>query len=162
MYREKAIKWFEKGTAEQDYIDKFIYLWIAFNALYNSIEFIGNERERVVAHIVGNYNTQLYEKIFKSSYVKTFMVKPVINVYKPNQDLEEFIFYKLKYSIKNKEKMQMLFNTIYRVRCNLFHGSKTPDSYRDNDLIKNAGAILQIYLNYIFSNTLKGEEQNVG
>lgn len=44
----------------------------------------------------------------------------------------------------NKDKVKALFCSIYRVRCNLFHGSKRPDPGRDLELIKSSCEILEI------------------
>ena len=39
-----------------------------------------------------------------------------------------------------------LFQTLYTVRCNLFHGSKSTNNKRDIALIRTSATILQIYL----------------
>lgn len=40
---------------------------------------------------------------------------------------------------------QML-RTIYKIRCNLFHGGKSPDNQRDRDLVRHAHTVLRGYI----------------
>ena len=46
----------------------------------------------------------------------------------------------------NSERAEALMLSIYRVRCNLFHGSKDPDRERNGRLIHSAAQILEIIL----------------
>jgi hypothetical protein len=39
-----------------------------------------------------------------------------------------------------------LLRVIYQVRCNLFHGTKAPGSYRDRQLVLGSGEILKQFL----------------
>jgi hypothetical protein len=39
-----------------------------------------------------------------------------------------------------------LLRTIYQVRCNLFHGEKSPQNLRDRDLVVAADRILAHFL----------------
>ena len=43
-------------------------------------------------------------------------------------------------------KSEALLMSIYRVRCNLFHGNKDPDLRRNYDLIESSARILEILL----------------
>jgi len=45
--------------------------------------------------------------------------------------------------IKDENSIKEIFSVIYRVRCNLFHGAKTPDSPNDNDLVNCSLNILR-------------------
>ena len=47
------------------------------------------------------------------------------------------------------EQSKALFQTIYQVRCNLLHGSKSPDEKRDIDLVRCSGEIMEIYMKAI-------------
>lgn len=43
-------------------------------------------------------------------------------------------------------RTQCLLLTLYQVRCNLFHGSKSPEFVRDMVLVKDAAIIMQRYM----------------
>ncbi len=39
-----------------------------------------------------------------------------------------------------------LLRTIYAVRCNLFHGTKSPQNYRDHELVVASDQILRMFI----------------
>jgi hypothetical protein len=41
---------------------------------------------------------------------------------------------------------EQLLRTIYQVRCNLFHGEKSPQNLRDRQLILKSDGILRMFL----------------
>jgi hypothetical protein len=43
-------------------------------------------------------------------------------------------------------KLEQLLRTIYQVRCNLFHGEKSPQSFRDRDLVFASDRILARFI----------------
>ena len=45
-----------------------------------------------------------------------------------------------------EEKIIALFQTLYTVRCNLFHGSKDTGDINDVNLVQNSGEILELLL----------------
>lgn len=40
-----------------------------------------------------------------------------------------------------------VLRTIYQIRCNLFHGAKSPQQIRDRDLVRHADRVLRGYIN---------------
>jgi hypothetical protein len=41
---------------------------------------------------------------------------------------------------------QQLLGTIYQVRCNLFHGEKSPQAFRDHELVTGSDKILARFI----------------
>jgi hypothetical protein len=39
-----------------------------------------------------------------------------------------------------------VLRTIYLIRCNLFHGAKSPQHARDRDLVRHADRVLRAYI----------------
>lgn len=52
-----------------------------------------------------------------------------------------------------EERIKSLMISIYKVRCNLFHGMKTPDPGRDYDLVKNSADVLETCLEELINET---------
>lgn len=55
----------------------------------------------------------------------------------------------------NKRKIIALFSAMYTVRCNLFHGMKTPDPSRDYNLVEESASILEMCLKDLIEDTFK-------
>lgn len=53
------------------------------------------------------------------------------------------------------DKIMSLFSEIYTVRCNLFHGSKTPTPSRDYFLVEESNAVLEMCLEDLMDDTFK-------
>ena len=60
-----------------------------------------------------------------------------------------------------KERIQSLFQSMYRVRCNLFHGTKNPDIERDYRLVESSAEILEICLPALYAKTFNRSEKDL-
>lgn len=84
-------------------------------------------------------------------YIMDMRATSLNSPYKDKEEVERIIR-KRKNDCKNikstdKEKATLaLFNSMYSVRCNLFHGGKDATNERDIELVRCSGEILEIYL----------------
>ena len=155
------MNWYNFGIEHNDpFFVKFVSLWMAFNEKYMDFPGFNNfkniydvEYEKINEFCDSpKYSTKLesvHEKIFNSPFIKIFMDQPV-------KDMKQG--YETSYNKRNHnnllhktgiEQTKALLQTIYQVRCNLLHGSKSPDVQRDINLVRYSGEILEIYMNAI-------------
>ena len=120
--------------------DKFISLWIAFNAwvTYKSnsdrdidmIEWVKKKSE------LPNMFKNLIEsnKVFVSDLQSLKAKCPVIDM-RPRRKAK-------KKSINDIKNFNEVIDVIYQIRCNLFHGQKGADEQRDLELVDLAFRVL--------------------
>ncbi len=146
-------RWFEKSKDEENPFDKFISLWISFNAFYaaehllepewQQVKNIKDEYKDIFVGVVAN-NSAVFEE-FKN-YIK---VKS-----------ENFGFIQdLRYLVeKEKHKRRYLnlnslcdyLECVYQVRCNLFHGGKNLKDGQDVEIVERAYQSLVVFLTAIY------------
>ena len=164
-----AREWYEYGLEHDDPIVKFMLYWVAFNWLYSAYRgtptptmAIENnvssnrgcnrkrnpERDKIKAFCNANYEKLARFDAFDREEAAIFMeqaVRSVINSH--HRDDEEHLLNDLRNSENNSEKkIESLLLTIYQVRCNLFHGSKSLEKKRDIDLVRASSVLLEGYL----------------
>ena len=130
-----------KRIGQTDPVFRFVALWIAFNALYQSkLPGVDGDRSQISEFSkneeVNNEHQCLIQR--ESKYRKAIEViknKGVFN-----------IKYKKQETIRNERNFQEVAICLYQIRCNLFHGGKTPSNIRDIELIKAACKILSMIL----------------
>lgn len=152
---KKIIKrWFEKAKHEVDDIDRFIALWISFNAFY------------ACGNLTENENVQL--KTIKTKYRCFFpdIVKDNDSFF---QEFADYIVSKpinkgfiqdLRYSINSPKQEKKVYinldcinefiDCVYQIRCNLFHGGKSLEDGQDRKLVCLAYNCLICFLDTIF------------
>lgn len=163
FHSEHAKQWYEYGCAEPDYLVRFMLFWIAFNWLYNQKKYYHcrpdffhksenddpSEREQIL-----NFVDDAYEKIreynaFNVRDIITFKREAIINERTGDARIDDYK--KLRSNIE-KKRIYGLFLTLYQVRCNLFHGSKSAKpGGRDGEIVHAASVILKGYLDTILN-----------
>lgn len=143
-----ARSWLNKARDEQDHFDRFVYLWFAFNALYNDFlndkqsEFgairslIKSERYRLENHSIN--------RILNARSVAFFKRRVIRDCRGNGRDTYESIVRIQNVNTSPKEKLINLLRILYHVRCNLFHGNKMYGRDSDNDVMENAANVLMI------------------
>ena len=156
------MNWYNFGLKHNDpFFVKFVALWMAFNEKYSFIKKPVSKNngpyhdyaERTKINIYCERNENIIESVHKlvwnSSFIKIFLQEAVKDMragYLTENNEDDYN------SLLNKEGIEQskaLFQTIYQVRCNLLHGSKTPDEKRDIELVRCSGEIMEIYMNAI-------------
>lgn len=142
-----AREWYEYGIKQgDDRISKFIFLWIAFNWLYTGCRQETEERNiRKFCEL--NWETLArYDAISEPAF-RVFEDRPVWSPHRGQgavRRLHEDLF-----SDDEQVRIRSLILTIYHVRCNLFHGTKSIYNKRDVELVQSSGTILDGYLKAI-------------
>jgi len=135
-------KWFRRSQGESlgklDFFDRFVSLWISFIAWgkYESKkETDRNMIEWAKSHLKDKYSGLLNnDSEFKGTAQHFKNVSPIVRSkeYKGSD----------RVTITNIKNFDEIFEGIYVVRCNYFHGYKSPDNERDKTLIELSFKIL--------------------
>lgn len=167
-----AKEWFNKGKAEKDVVFAFICYWITFNQLYSYYAQPRLSERGMVEDFIRQHRNSFKSLIDMSDpIVDVFLEAPVleksatavgIDWTQSEADILDNLCDKIgnyysegesrsimKRHIRlidednNKlDRIIVLFMYIYQVRCNLFHGNKTPTPKRDWRLVESSSQIL--------------------
>lgn len=157
---DSARRWYERGKQEIDPFDKFIDMWISYNAIYGDMH-AKYEIDRA-ANCAGNIyarNVQKCKEILSTGDAQYFAKRKIVDCKNSEYTTEEFRVKIECYNSTNykscKDAFESLIKCIYKVRCNLFHGDKTPsgpaDFNDDTEIVTHAGAAMQSILDIYFS-----------
>ena len=140
---EYALDWYDYGIKNRDdAIIRFMMYWIAFNWLYSACE--GEHDADKIEEFCERYFDRLSGyPAFETEEFEVLRQKPIANVRTGGRN--GWLRRRL-YSDDELLRMKGLFRTIYHVRCNLFHGSKSIHNERDMNLVRASGIILEGYL----------------
>lgn len=148
----------------------FMCLWMAFNGWMECVTDAANDAEMISALAAHQRLGNAFEVLLKDSAEFRAKVEifanmwPVLSVrdvrrklgrdaflrYTPEQLWSEVLQRGIKYQPTNYEKGKpnwpQLLRTIYLVRCNLFHGSKSPHNFRDHQLVAACDNVLRFFI----------------
>lgn len=148
----------------------FMSLWMAFNGWMESVTEAPNDAAMITAiadncRLTDAYAGLMDDFTFHRRVMSFANMWPVLNVRDVRRKLGREAFY-----IEDREDLlercrregvqhqplgwtdgdvptwPQLLRTIYCIRCNLFHGAKSPQHTRDRDLVLHADRILRAFL----------------
>lgn len=141
-------EWYEYASKEnENYFVKFMMYWVAFNWLYEGYRKDRQDEKLTIQNFLDdekrNLNALESLKFFKiPQYQKAIAIlteEPIIDA----RTCESKSHYKNK--VVNNESILDLIYIIYQIRCNLFHGSKSPSAPRNRALVEAAATILDFF-----------------
>lgn len=146
-----AIEWYEQSQGQNSYPFQFMALWIAFNFLYSE-ERADSERGQIRW-----YCRREKAKLMQFNPFKNPEFKDILAVFyeAPVKTREDSGYYEERYrnicnvKLSDEKRTIDLIQTIYSVRCNLFHGNKSFSEPRDQKLVQNSTILLREYMKQI-------------
>lgn len=166
--KETAKKWFDLGKLYAKYekennkiFVEFIMYWVAFNCLYNSCV-DSEENNRIRAYCKQNMSLLKEYNAFEKKQIEILKKSPICNMWRKISTNRECCKKTEKICKKRHdnllsdnedEKISALFQTMYQVRCNLFHGGKSPSDDRDRELVQASAVILSGYLEVLLKDS---------
>lgn len=142
-YRNKALN-------EQEPFFKFLCLWICINAWLSHqsqeisdrrmINWLKSQKESSCDILAG------YEAM-----KDTTQGLKAINTLIQYSPITDSTGYREDIKIKNSNDRDNIIEAIYRIRCNLFHGGKSPSNTRDRELVQCANVILNKWIAHLVS-----------
>ncbi|RWO41381.1 hypothetical protein [Mesorhizobium sp.] len=149
----------------------FMNTWMAFNGWMESVTGGGSDAAMITALAENRRMTDAYSELLDRhaefrDRVKAFAdMWPVLNVRDVRKKLgydalwhmdrdalfeacrrEDVKMQPIGWTEGNLPTWAQLLRTIYLIRCNLFHGAKSPQNGRDRDLVRQADAILRYFI----------------
>lgn len=149
----------------------FMNTWMAFNGWMESVTDRGSDAAMITALAENRRMTDIYEELldqnraFRERVLAFADMWPVLNVRDARRKLgfdafwqmdrdalfeacrrEEVKMQPVSWTVGNLPTWPQLLRTIYLIRCNLFHGAKSPQNGRDRDLVRQAGWILRSFI----------------
>lgn len=154
--RELIRRWFEKSKRQRNAFDRFISLWISFNAFYAAEHLRESERQQL--NNINNDYKNFFVELTRSNpkYFQDF--KTYIETKTKNagfiQDLRFPIGQeKHKRRYANLGSLCEYLDCVYQVRCNLFHGGKNLEDGQDQEIVSRAYSSLAVFLERIYGLT---------
>lgn len=149
----------------------FVNLWMGFNGWMECVTDAANDAEMINALVNHHRLSSTYDELMTSlprfrDEVEVFAAMwPVLNVRDVRRKLGRDAFWRLSPAelmdevISEGVKHQpvgwndgdvptwpQLLRTIYAVRCNLFHGAKSPQNFRDHEVVVACDKIIRIFI----------------
>lgn len=149
----------------------FMNSWMAFNGWMESVTDGGSDAAMVSALAENRRLTDAYaalldsDEAFRERILAFAALWPVLNVRDVRKKLGFDVFWRLDrdalFEACRRDDVRMqpvgwrdgdlptwpqLLGTIYLIRCNLFHGAKSPRNARDRDLVRQADRILRTFI----------------
>lgn len=150
--KDYALEWYRYGLEKNDdAIVKFMMHWIAFNWLYSEYRLNSrtHESDAIKAYCENNYDRLSQFDAFASPAIDIFLDRPVRDILNGRVTAEGTDRYRSLIYGSGLERVTSLILTIYHVRCNLFHGSKSLKINRDVELVRASSIIIEGYLRVV-------------
>jgi hypothetical protein len=156
---EYARLWFGKAKNENDEVNKFIFLWISLNALYNEY-YVRDEKKAIKDFIKKKYIDTITQKneiesILNDENVSFFKERIIRNMRNITKSTMENAARLKNTTLSSPERLQELLMILYQIRCNLFHGEKWCDNTTDDNIVKKGMEILLKILEVYMDNKYK-------
>ncbi len=128
----------------------FMLCWMIFDAYLTEISQCEKDRDKL--NYFYQHNTEFKKQILKNwqsllGYVTSLKrLSPVKNM-RPNS--------RQTVSLTNENNLDEVFNFIYQIRCNLFHGAKNVKNERDAELVRYGAKFLRCCIDVWMRGELK-------
>jgi hypothetical protein len=157
--------------AQRSDFSSFVNLWMGFNGWMECVTDAASDAKMITVlanhqRLVGAYDELMTRSRGFREKVDIFAAMwPVLNVRDVRRKLGRDTFWRLSREelieevVRRRVKHEpvgwrngdiptwpQLLRTIYAVRCNLFHGSKSPQNFRDHELVVTSDQILRMFI----------------
>jgi len=150
-YFDTAKRWYEKSLLEENPVDRFQCLWIAFSALYGDQP--GKFETNQIINFARVHYSSSQDKVLK---YKQYFEKPIPNLrvlYNTSpRDTSPQIAILERDCEDNEEKIKALLLCVYQVHRDVFcpEGSFATQRYSEDEIIAYASKVLETYLKDFF------------
>lgn len=147
-FKERMVWWYcklnnVKLKIQQDPWLDFMLCWMIFDAYLTEISQLGNDRDKL--NYFYKHNCDFKSRIQKKwNSLSTYVVK--LKKLSPIQDMRPN---KNKtVNLKDENNLKEVFDFVYQIRCNLFHGAKDVKNEKDANLVRYGAKFLRESINY--------------
>jgi len=150
----RIVKWNKYADIEPDKIKKFIFRWIAFNGLYSilySMEYgqVNTENARDNEKLEYFFNNFILTNKIPAAEIYSDAIKNIFKkeIKRDTRGIGDLLK-NLECKEEIEEKARNLIKIVYKVRCRLFHGEKTPLLDVNEKVSNAADHVITSILNY--------------
>lgn len=161
-----------EGDRQNSAFLPFMNAWMGFNGWMESVTDATSDAAMITALADNRRMTDAYgaliddDRTFRRNVVRFAELWPVVSVRDLRKKLGRDAFWEMDRATlldacrREDVRLQPLgwaqgemptwpqvLRTIYQIRCNLFHGAKSPQQTRDRDLVRHADRVLRGYIN---------------
>lgn len=137
------IDWLRRAQKEQDPFDRFVCAYIVFNYHYSEARhnYGGGDRKAAIFYGVNVCRSCGFDPF--GVPVGEYLAKPIerMDPQYPGRPVEVV-----------KGDVRSLFDAIYQVRCNFFHGNKSFHDARDTALVEQGANVLIALMEKVIGN----------
>ncbi|GAA5048933.1 MULTISPECIES: hypothetical protein [Erythrobacteraceae] len=169
--RDVAIELLANAQGQPPSFMAFMYRWMAFNGWMSAVTLKDTDREMIDAFVAAPRLIDAFDQLmagdpnFRQMVTEFTALWPVLNVRSVRAKLGYDAFRQHDraallalcaaanvkqqpsgWVAEGRPSWEQLLRTIYQVRCNLFHGEKSPQSLRDRDLVLASDHILAHFI----------------
>ncbi|BDV36569.1 hypothetical protein [Methylocystis iwaonis] len=169
--KDLVLELMQNADRQRSAFMSFVNIWMAFNGWMAAITERETDADMIRDLSVNRRLTDAYAGLMENSRAFHRLVYdfsamwPVLNVRDVRKKLGRDAFWRLHsdefaaacsaanvkrqpsaWNAGDRPSWEQLLRTIYQVRCNLFHGEKSPQNVRDRQLILKSDRILRTFI----------------
>lgn len=138
--KDIILKWYHRS--QLDYWDQYINLFIAYNAWYKKVTGKTKDRDAIDAL---KKRTGIWQQYVEGETMQELSPSLITNE-RPLINLTRDVNPHWDGVVKDQNDWHSLIEYWYRVRSNLFHGSKSPEDGRESKLVELAYKSLNVFM----------------
>jgi hypothetical protein len=137
--------WLKKSRRKSDHFSKFLFLWICFNAwiAYKSREDSGRDMINWLVR-QNSQSSDLVECFEACKNKRTFV--DILKIFAAKSPFKDSREKRPDINVKDENDFENIVNAIYRIRCNLFHGSSVAHENETQAVIALSTRILNEWI----------------
>ena len=169
--KDLVLELMQNAARQRSAFMSFVNVWMAFNGWMAAVTERETDADMIRDFSANNRLIDAYAALMEGSQPFHRLVSdfagmwPVLNVRDVRKKLGRDAFWRLQrdeftaaceaanvkrqpaaWTADDTPSWEQLLRTIYQVRCNLFHGEKSPQNLRDRQLILKSDRILRTFL----------------
>ena len=138
--------WKLRGQQENDPFVKFFFFYVCFDAWITAESGKDNDTDKLRWFLcTNNCLKESRLDFWKSSQTQSLLIS--LKNISPIEDMRPNHRGEYK-ELKDTNNLEEVVRFIYQIRCNLFHGSKSPINSRDTNLVDLSGRLLEKWITW--------------
>jgi len=139
-FKERMVWWYAKLNNVKLKIRNdpwlfFMLCWMIFDAYLTEISQCDRDRDKLIFFY--NNDNDFKKRLLSGGKLRAIALKKLSPVQDMRPNSSALVH------LNDESDVEQVFNFIYQIRCNLFHGAKNVKSSRDYELVANSAKFLK-------------------